>query len=138
MLNGDKIIAFSNLWCSADKEELSIDMMRYLPDSHDGLMDYLFTQLILWAQKEGYKQFNLGMAPLSGLDDKRMTMLWQRFANFVFLHGEQFYNFQGLRKYKEKFDPQWYPKYIVCPGGITLPRVLSDIISLISERKLTK
>ena len=138
VLDKEKIIAFANLWCSADKEEISIDLMRYLPDSQDGLMDYLFTKLLLWSQREGYRQFNLGMAPLSGLDDKRMTMLWQRFANFVFLHGEQFYNFQGLRKYKEKFDPQWQPKYLVCPGGITLPRVLGDIISLISERKSGK
>ncbi len=138
VLDKDKIIAFANLWRSADKEEISIDLMRYLPDSQDGLMEYLFIKLILWSREQGCSQFNLGMAPLSGLDDKRMTMLWQRFANFVFLHGEQFYNFQGLRKYKEKFDPQWNPKYLVCPGGITLPRVLGDIISLISERKTGK
>ncbi len=135
VLDGDKITAFANLWCGAGKEELSVDLMRYLPDSHEGVMDYLFIQLMMWGNREGYKQLNLGMAPLSGLEDKRNSLLWPRFANFVFQYGEHFYNFKGLRKYKEKFSPIWQPKYLVCPGGITVPRVLGDIISLISERK---
>ena len=135
VFDGDKITAFANLWCGADKEEFSIDLMRYLPDSHEGIMEYLFTKLIMWGKEEGYKYFNLGMAPLSGIEDKKITLLWPRFANFVFLHGEHFYNFQGIRKYKEKFSPQWQPKYLVCPGGLAVPRVLGDIISLISEKK---
>ncbi|HYU35043.1 MAG TPA: phosphatidylglycerol lysyltransferase domain-containing protein, partial [Thermoanaerobaculia bacterium] len=46
-------------------------------------------------------------------------------------HGEHFYNFQGLREYKEKFDPVWEPRYLACPGGLMLPRVLTDIAALI-------
>jgi phosphatidylglycerol lysyltransferase len=128
-----KLVAFTNLWCGADKEELSIDLMRYLPNSHDGLMDYLFVQLMLWGRREGYRQLNLGMAPLSGLEDKNTTMLWPKFGDFIFRHGEHFYNFQGLRKYKEKFEPEWRPKYLVCPGGLAVPRVLTDVLSLTSS-----
>jgi len=126
-------LAFANLWCTADKEELSIDLMRHLPDSPEGLMDYLFVRLMQWGRREGYKWFNLGMAPLSGLADRSLARLWVRFGNFVFQHGEHFYNFQGLRKYKEKFAPQWYPKYLVCPGGLKASRVLSDVLSLTSR-----
>jgi phosphatidylglycerol lysyltransferase len=50
----------------------------------------------------------------------------------VYRHGEHFYNFQGLRKYKEKFDPEWLPKYLAAPGGLALPRVLTDTTTLIS------
>jgi phosphatidylglycerol lysyltransferase len=50
----------------------------------------------------------------------------------VFLHGEHFYNFQGLRAYKEKFDPVWEPRYLASQGGFALPWVLVNLTSLIS------
>ncbi len=57
---------------------------------------------------------------------------WHRVGNFVFRHGEHFYNFEGLRRYKTKFDPVWEPKYLVARGGIALPRVLVDVSLLIA------
>ncbi|HDZ00627.1 MAG TPA: DUF2156 domain-containing protein, partial [Nitrospirae bacterium] len=89
--------------------------------------------LILWGKQEGYKWFNLGMAPLSGLEDRALAPLWSRLGAFVFRHGEHFYNCQGLRQYKEKFDPEWKPKYLAYPGGFSLPRILANIASLISR-----
>jgi phosphatidylglycerol lysyltransferase len=128
----EKILAFANILQGVEKEELSIDLMRYLPEAPNGVMDYLFLELMLWGHKEGCRWFNLGMAPLSGLQDHALTPLWNRLGAFVFRHGEHFYNFQGLREYKEKFDPLWEPKYLASPGGLMLPRMLIDIASLIS------
>jgi len=96
-------------------------------------MEYLFLQLMLWGKQEGYSWFNLGMAPLSGLEDHALAPLWNRLGAFVFRHGEHFYNFQGLRQYKEKFDPEWEPRYLASPGGFALPRILTNIAALISE-----
>jgi len=127
-----KILAFTNLWLGADKEELSIDLMRYLEETPHGIMEYLFIQLILWGKREGYHWFNLGMAPLSGLESHELAPLWNRLGAFVFRHGEHFYNFQGLRQYKEKFDPEWRPKYLACPGGMALPRIFTNLGTLIS------
>ena len=53
-------------------------------------------------------------------------------GNFVFRYGEHFYNFDGLRRYKAKFNPVWESKYLASPGGLALPRVLLDISVLIS------
>ncbi len=68
-------------------------------------MDYLFIELMSWGREQGYRWFNLGMAPLSGLDRHPLAPAWHRVGNFVFRHGEHFYNFEGLRRYKAKFDP---------------------------------
>jgi len=106
--------------------------MRYLPEAPEGVMDYIFIQLMLWGKREGYRWFNLGMAPLSGLETKPLSPLWSRVGAVVFRHGEHFYNFQGLRHYKEKFEPRWEPKYLASPGGLSLPRILTNIASLIS------
>ena len=129
----DKTIAFANIWLGAEKEELSVDLMRHLPEAPPGVMEYLFIELMLWGKQEGYRWFNLGMAPLSGLDSRALAPLWSRVGAFIFRYGEYFYNFQGLRQYKEKFDPEWKPKYLAFPGGLVLPRILADLASLISR-----
>jgi phosphatidylglycerol lysyltransferase len=128
-----KIIAFANIWVGAEKEEISVDLMRYHPEAPSGIMDYLLVEVMLHAKQEGYRWFNLGMAPLSGFDDRALAPLWSRLGAFVFRHGEHFYNLQGLRQYKDKFDPVWRPKYLACPGGLTVPRVLGNIATLISS-----
>jgi uncharacterized membrane protein YbhN (UPF0104 family) len=51
-------------------------------------------------------------------------------ANPIF--GEHFYNFQGLRQYKDKFDPEWRPKYLASPGGLALPQIFAGLATLIS------
>jgi phosphatidylglycerol lysyltransferase len=128
----DRIVAFANIWLGAEQEELSLDLMRQLPDSPSGVMEFLFVELMLWGREQGYRWCSLGMAPLSGLEGRRLAPLWYRVGALVFRHGEHFYNFQGLRQYKEKFDPQWRPKYLASPGGLALPRVLTHVTSLIS------
>jgi phosphatidylglycerol lysyltransferase len=132
ILREGKIIAFANLWPGAGKEELSIDLMRHLPDAPHGVMEFLFVQLMLWGKAEGYGWFDLGMAPLSGLQDHGLAPLWNRAGAYIFRHGEHFYNFQGLRQYKEKFGPEWVPKYLACPGGLAVPRILANIATLVS------
>lgn len=126
-----RIVAFANIWQDAGKEELSIDLMRYLPDTPHGIMDYLFIELMLWGKRDGYRWFNLGMAPLSGLTSHSLVPRRSRLGAFIFSHGDHFYNFQGLREYKEKFDPEWETKYMAYPGDLELPRILVDLASLI-------
>jgi phosphatidylglycerol lysyltransferase len=126
-----EIVAFANLW-RAGHEELSVDLMRYLPDGSNGLMDYLFVQTILWGREQGYAWFSLGMAPLAGLQNRSFAPLWNRFGALVFGGGEKFYNFRGMHRYKDKFDPQWEARYMAVPGGMTLPRVLTDLTTLIA------
>jgi phosphatidylglycerol lysyltransferase len=88
--------------------------------------------MMQWGRAQGYQWFNLGMAPLSGLENRDQAPLWHKFGHWLARHGEHFYNFQGLRRYKEKFTPIWSPKYLICPGGLALPRILTDVAGLIS------
>ena len=127
-----KIVAFTNILLGAEKEEISADLMRHHIEAPNGVMDYLFVELMIWGRREGYRWFNLGMAPLSGLEGQAPGPLWNSLGSLVFRHGEHFYNFQGLREYKQKFDPIWEPRYLASPGGLALPRILLNIASLIS------
>ena len=111
-------------------EELSIDLMRFAADAPHGTMDGLFAHRLHWGREHGYQWFNLGMAPLSGLPRSPLSPLWNRLAGFLYRHGEAFYNFEGLRAYKEKFHPVWEARYLAHPGGLALPVVLADIAAL--------
>jgi len=127
-----RIVAFANVWAGTDKQELSLDLMRFDSQAPHGVMDYLFISLMLWGKEQGFQSFELGMAPLSGLKNQAFAPLWNRIGAVVFRHGEHFYNFEGLREYKEKFNPHWEPRYLACPGGLALPRILVNIAALIS------
>ncbi|RYD35733.1 MAG: bifunctional lysylphosphatidylglycerol flippase/synthetase MprF [Verrucomicrobiaceae bacterium] len=131
VIRDGKVCAFANLWTGDGREELSVDLMRYGPDAPAGVMDFLFAEMFLWGRAQGYRWFNLGMAPLSGLRAHPLAPLWQRLGAFIYERGGAFYNFHGLRDFKNKFNPEWSPRYLAVPGAWHLPAVLVDITTLI-------
>lgn len=123
-----KVLAFCNIWTTPDRGHAAIDLMRYDPAaSPSGLMDFTFTECLLWAQREGFRDFDLGMAPLAGLPDTEDAPLFAKLGRLVYEHGEPFYGFQGLRKYKDKFAPRWEPRYLAAPGVWSMPVVLAEV-----------
>jgi phosphatidylglycerol lysyltransferase len=106
--------------------------MRYLPTAPKSCMDFLFCQLLLNAKQQGYQRFSLGMAPMSGMPQHRLANRWHKLAQFIYTHGERFYNFQGLRAFKQKFGPEWEPRYLVTTPGYLPVVALKDIAVLVS------
>jgi phosphatidylglycerol lysyltransferase len=127
-----QLVAFANLLYTDLKSEASVDLMRQLPLAPPGTMDFLFTKLMLHFQVEGYQRFGLGMAPMSGMASHELAPRWHRFGRLLFDHGETFYNFRGLRSFKDKFEPVWEPRYLVAGGGLTPLLTLADVAALIS------
>jgi phosphatidylglycerol lysyltransferase len=126
-----KIVAFANLWCAASTE-LSVDLMRYGDGAPKGVIDFLLIECMLWGKANGYRWFNLGMAPLSGLEEHALAPTWHKLGRMVQRYGEMFYHFEGLRKYKEKFAPVWRPRYLAAPDGFAMAGALLDVTALIS------
>jgi phosphatidylglycerol lysyltransferase len=127
-----RIEAFANVWPGPSKAELSVDLMRHRPSAPKNAMEGLFIFLMLWGKAEGYEAFNLGMAPFSGLEATEFASFWNKVLSYLYRYGRTFYNFQGLRAYKDKFDPVWEPKYLAYPGGLALPWVFADVSALIA------
>ena len=126
------IEAFANLWPGAHGVELSVDLMRFTQHAPKSAMEGLLVHLMLWGQERGYAEFSLGMAPLSGFERSPVASLWQRAGGFLYMHAEGLYGFQGLRAFKEKFEPRWEPRYLVYRGGFGLPRLLADVSALVA------
>lgn len=127
-----RILAFASLLVTDTRQEASIDLMRHVEDMPNGTMDFLFAKLMLHFSLHGFARFGLGMAPLSGMAGHALAPRWHRVGRLLFAHGEHFYNFRGLRAFKEKFDPQWEARYLAAPGGVTPLLVLGDVAALIS------
>jgi phosphatidylglycerol lysyltransferase len=132
VLREGRIIAFANILTPGDGQHVAIDLMRYLPEEASGMMEFLFLSLIEHFRDAGAKEFSLGVAPLSGLSSRSVERMWNRFGRFIFRHGGAFYNFEGLRAFKQKFHPDWRPRYIAVPPGLSPTRAMADIALLIA------
>ncbi|OCG01475.1 bifunctional lysylphosphatidylglycerol flippase/synthetase MprF [Gilliamella sp. wkB112] len=128
----NRIIAFVNLLETQQCYSASIDLMRVLQDIPKLTMEFLMVGLILHYQEKGFKYFSLGMVPLAGMQRRRGAPLIQRLGALVFRRGGRFYNFQGLRRFKEKFATQWEPRYMAVPAGLDPLVALLDTTMLIS------
>jgi phosphatidylglycerol lysyltransferase len=125
------ILAFANLLRGPRRGELSVDLMRYRTDG-PSVMDFLFVSLFLYGKEQGYKRFNLGMAPLASVGQFQGAHARERLAKVLFQHGENWYNFQGLRFYKEKFDPDWVPRYMAYQNAWEWPAAIANVSALVA------
>lgn len=128
-------VAFANIWATPNRAELSVDLMRHVDDLEFSAMDFLLTKLMLWGKDRGYRTFSLGMAPLAGLEVRRLAPIWAHAGNLLYHRGETLYGFEGLRSYKDKFAPSWTPRYIAANNNISMVRGLVDLNALISGKR---
>lgn len=110
----------------------TIDLMRYGADAPSNIMDFLFMQIMLNLSGEGYEFFNMGLAPLSGLENAAAAE--ERLMHLVYRSPQPFLSLKGLRQFKAKFSPVWQPKFVAYSGGparlpviaIALAKVMRD------------
>lgn len=127
-----RVVAFANIWVGGENEEVSVDLMRYAPGSPDGVIDYLLSDIMLWASARGVAWFDLGVAPLAGVEAGAGAPLWNYIASWIYRRGSRLYSFEGLKRYKEKYDPTWEPRYIALPARASTAVVAADVARLIA------
>ena len=143
----NSIVAFASLLPEYQQNEIGIDLVRHRREITDETMDFLFVSLMHWAEQQGYDTVNLGMSALGDgpkplaettgyaslaeedcqADGSPSPVLSLNHENFT-----QFYNFRGLYGSKEKFHPNWSPRYLIYPNADSLPKVISALNRLIA------
>jgi phosphatidylglycerol lysyltransferase len=127
----NRVAAFCNEIPAFRPGLATIDMMRHRLDVPTGIMDFLFTELFCRLHDEGYRQFNMGMAPtMTSWGNVRET-LEERLVRVVFERVNRF-AYEGLTAYKAKFAPNWEPRFLVyepvpsalARTGIALSRII--------------
>ncbi|MCA1740513.1 MAG: phosphatidylglycerol lysyltransferase domain-containing protein, partial [Actinobacteria bacterium] len=117
-------LAFANEVPSYREGEATIDLMRYRLEMPNGTMEYLLTELMLALWEEGYRRFDLGLAPLAGVGDRPGATLQERALSQLSERLTRFFSYKGLRNYKAKFEPDWEDRFLVYGvGPLALARV---------------
>ncbi len=131
-----QISAFANVIPEYQLNEISIDLMRRRTEVEQGTMDFLFASMFQHFKEQGYDTFNLGLVVLSGVGEKPQSPRLEKALHYFYEHLNQFYNFKGLHAYKEKFKPQWEPRYFIYPRKAALPEVIVALIRADSGDRL--
>ncbi|MFT3689277.1 phosphatidylglycerol lysyltransferase domain-containing protein [Paenirhodobacter sp.] len=126
-----RVVAFANLLAPGSGRRVSMDLMRYRPEGGVALLETFLHALIAHCRDAGAEECSLGLTPLAGLGKRRMARLWTRFGNVMFRHGSAFADFDELRAFKARFNPEWHPRYIALPVGVSPMLALADVAALI-------
>ena len=129
----EQLVAFANVLLSANQSCFSVDLMRHGSEMPRGSMDLLFAKLFEWGAQQGYLEFSFGMSPLKDVEQDALAHhgQWHKWANKIAEHGERFYNFRGVRQFKEKWKPIWRPRYLLVPSRRhALPALLACTIEI--------
>ncbi|MGG4017972.1 bifunctional lysylphosphatidylglycerol flippase/synthetase MprF [Priestia megaterium] len=129
------IVAFYTLMPVYQPNEISIDLMRYIPNAPSGVMDAMLIHLLEWAKQEGYLYLNIGMAPLSNVGISPHSFWYERVAAAIFNNVRYMYSFNGLRFFKDKYKPVWNGKYLAYRKTRSLPSTMLVVTRLIGKRK---
>lgn len=131
--HGTNFTAYSNLIPSFVVSERSIDHMRHTPTMPSVGMHYLLKELILDLAQKDIKEFNLGLSPLSGIDERADTTIPERILRLIKNVGSRYYSFKGLEQFKNKFEPEWAPRFIYYDGNPTnLLKITSSLNSAVA------
>jgi phosphatidylglycerol lysyltransferase len=127
-----KIAAFTNLLQGSAKEEVGVDLLRSSAEAPEFLVDYLLLEVMLWAKEKGHKWFTLGSAPLLDVAESPLAPFKDQIAETLspYTPGAKL---PDIRKEKERFNPEWSPKYIASSGNLSLQVAFNNIRSLISK-----
>ncbi len=106
------IIAFTNTLVVRAGGPATVDFMRYRPGTVDNVMDFVLIRTMQTLAEDGYRSLSLGGAPLSDVGVWRSSRFAERFLHMFSTRAERIYNYRGLLEYKNKFHPEWRPRYI--------------------------
>ena len=105
-----------------------MDLMRYADDAPKNVMDFLFVELLALGPRAGLRR------PSSSAWRRWRawrTGRWRRScrgsAGCCSSAARNIYNFRGVRRYKDKYDPVWQPRYIAAPHKWAIPILLADV-----------
>jgi lysyl-tRNA synthetase class 2 len=103
---------------------LSLSAMRRLPDTPNGLNEFLVVETLAWAREHGYHSVSLNFAAFAAVLDPpgpldRIAALEAR----ALRRCSGRFQLERLRAFSGKFGPRWMPRYAVYPRTAALPRV---------------
>jgi len=125
----EQVFGFLNIIPDFAEAEATYDLIRKSSEAPAGVNDALIIALIDYCKANNFKYLNLGLAPLSGIEQAKD--LPEKTLKFAYEKLQQFRHYRGLRDFKEKFLPEWHNKYLIYENHydlISLPNILNKVM----------
>ena len=126
-------LAFANIIPDGASGEATIDLMRRRADLPNGIMDLLQLRLIEHFRAQGYHHYSLGLVPFSNVGNNTGAPMIELAIRHSYRHLGRFFSYNGLLHYKEKFHPEWDPRYFAYAPTLALPRLVL-VLTELTER----
>lgn len=111
-----------------DKKGYSLDLMLRGTESINGLMEASIAEAIRFFKEQNVSDLSLGVAPLADVNPQQEKGLLNKTTTFLFNNFNQFYNYQSLFKFKDKFAPNWEDRYLVYKSDMKLVSISLAIV----------
>jgi lysyl-tRNA synthetase class 2 len=113
------------------KNGLSLAAMRRLPDTPNGLMEYLISELASWAAEHDVAEISLNFNALARIlrSETQDLPRWARSARRLLEHGDRYFQLDRLYSFNKKFDPRWQPRYAAYERPSDLPIAALALLS---------
>ncbi len=111
----------------------ALDLLRRRPDAVSGVSEFLIVKTVEKVRDRGDQMLSLSLSALAKVerevsaagdgptaDDRARELLMQRLARF--------YDFKGVFRWKQKFDPEFEPRDLVYPDPLALPRIALALV----------
>ncbi len=108
------VLAFLNMMPSFGRKDVTYDLIRYVDDAPNGIVDFLLIEFFKYLQENGFETVDTGFSPFSGLDEIDSKNFLERSMEFTYEKVKPIASYQqGLRRAKDKFEPNWHNRYLI-------------------------
>jgi lysyl-tRNA synthetase, class II len=128
----DGIGGFLHLVPSARGHGYSLSAMRRVPDTPNGLMEFLVAETIAWAREARIDELSLNFCVFSDLLAGGSCGRGHAVARRALRVADRFFQLERLLVFNRKFHPEWRPRYLcferlsdLAPVGLAYLRVES-------------
>lgn len=130
-----KAVAYCNVIPEVQQTCASVDHIRYMPDAATTATHFLLAELLQYLHVSGKTVLNLGLAPLSKLEEIQDKTLADKVLMAIKRFGNRYYSFRGLEQFKGKFEPDWQARYMLYEGTYTSLAVIVPAMSRATSYK---
>jgi phosphatidylglycerol lysyltransferase len=111
----------------------AIDLMRRRPNAPTGAMELLVVKSTEHARARGDQLMSLSLSALvkvshDGVEGSEVQVSEDPARAFLIERLSRFYDFQGLFRWKRKFDPEFEDRYLIYPNALSLPRIAIALV----------
>ncbi len=111
----------------------AIDLMRRRHDAPTGAMELLVVRSVEHATTRGDQLLSLALSALVKVatpasESAEVTVTEDPARAFLIQRLSRFYDFQGLFRWKRKFNPDFEDRYLIYPHALALPRIALALV----------